>query len=80
MSKGQSTAEITQAFAVPVRTVHKRLARLRAGGRAALANRASDPGRQPGRLSESVLALIVLFPQVFRMTALATTLQLGPAG
>jgi transposase len=47
---GRTAAEVAAAFAVSIRTVWNWLARFRAGGRAALSNRASAPARVAGRL------------------------------
>lgn len=56
---GQSAAAVAAAFAVSVRTVRKWLARFRAGGGAALSNRASAPARMAGRLAQATVALIL---------------------
>ncbi|GAB4269931.1 MAG: hypothetical protein Kow0013_21790 [Pararhodobacter sp.] len=42
---GQTAAEVAEAFGVSVRTVRKRVARHKAGGRAALVNGASATAR-----------------------------------
>lgn len=54
---GQKAAEVAAAFGVSVRTVRKWLARFRAGGGAALSNRASAPVRVAGRLPGRLVAL-----------------------
>lgn len=53
---GQKAAEVAAAFGVSLRTVRKWLARFRAGGRAALTNRASAPARVAGRLPDRLVA------------------------
>ena len=45
---GEAVADIASAFGVSIRTVHKWLARYRAGGDAALESRSSAP-HEPGR-------------------------------
>ncbi|NEY92302.1 helix-turn-helix domain-containing protein, partial [Tabrizicola oligotrophica] len=54
---GQKASDVAAAFAVSVRTVRKWLARFRAGGGAALSNRASAPARVAGRLTMATVAL-----------------------
>lgn len=76
---GQSAAEVASAFAVSVRTVRKWLARFRAGGGAALSNRASAPARVAGRLAAVTLALIVHLRRSLRMTGAAIAAKLGLA-
>ena len=44
---GTKSAEVAAAFGVSLRTVRKWLARFRAGGQAALSNRASAPAAGP---------------------------------
>ncbi|MCB1406963.1 MAG: helix-turn-helix domain-containing protein, partial [Rhodobacteraceae bacterium] len=49
IASGQTAREVGDAFGVSLRTVRKWVARFKAGGRAALANRASAPARATGR-------------------------------
>lgn len=79
IAAGQSAAEVAHAFAVSVRTVRKWLARFRAGGRAALANRASAPARVARRLSASRVALIAFLRRSLRLTGAAIAATLGLA-
>jgi transposase InsO family protein len=74
---GQTAAEVAAAFAVSVRTVCKWMARFRAGGRAALANRASGPARVARRMPGATLALIVHLRRSLRMTGAAIAARLG---
>lgn len=76
---GQRAADVAAAFAVSIRTVRKWLARYRAGGRAALSNRASAPARVAGRLAQATVALILHLRRTLRMTgaAIAATLRLA---
>lgn len=76
---GQSAAEVAAAFGVSVRTVRKWVARFRAGGRAALCNRASAPARRPRRLPDRVVAVIVWMRRQLRLTASAIAARLGLA-
>jgi transposase InsO family protein len=76
---GQSAAEVAAAFAVSLRTVRKWLARFRAGGGAALSNRASAPARVAGRLEAAKLALILHLRRSLRMTGAAIAAKLGLA-
>jgi len=76
---GQSAAEVAAAFAVSLRTVRKWLARFRAGGCAALSNRASVPARIAGRLEAATVALIVHLRRSQRMTGAAIADKLGLA-
>ena len=76
---GQTAAEVAAAFAVSVRTVRKWLARFRAGGGAALSNHASAPARVPGRLAETMVALIVHLRRTLRMTGAEIAAKLGLA-
>lgn len=76
---GQTAAEVAAAFAVSVRTVRKWLARFRAGGGAALSNRASAPTRVAGRLEAATVALIVHLRRSLRMTGAAIAATLGLA-
>ena len=66
---GRPVPEVAAAFAVSVRTVRKWLARFRAGGGAALSNRASAPARVSGRLAETTVALILLYRNYFHTPA-----------
>jgi len=77
ISSGQSAAEVAKAFAVSVRTVRKWLARFRAGGSAALSNRASAPARVSARLPEPVIALILHLRRSMRMTGAAIAQKLS---
>ncbi len=54
---GTKSAEVAAAFGVSLRTVRKWLARFRAGGQAALSNRASAPARVARRLPDRLVAL-----------------------
>lgn len=74
---GQSAAEVAAAFGVSVRTVRKWVARFKAGGRAALSNRASAPARRPSRLPDRVVAVIVWMRRRLRLTASAIAAKLG---
>lgn len=76
---GQTAAEVAAAFAVSVRTVRKWLARFRAGGGAALSNRASAPARVAGRLGSQAVSLIVHLRRTLRMTGAAIAAKLGLA-
>ncbi len=76
---GQDASEVAAAFAVSVRTVRKWLARFRAGGQAAISNRASAPARVAGRLSGAVVALILHLRRTLRMTGAAIAAKLGLA-
>lgn len=76
---GQTAAEVAAAFAVSVRTVRKWLARFRAGGGAALCNRASAPARVAGRLTGATVVLIVHLRRTLRMTGAAIAAKLGLA-
>jgi transposase len=76
---GKTAAEVAAAFAVSIRTVRKWLARYRAGGVAALSNRASAPARVAGRLTGATVALIVHLRRTLRMTGAATAARLGLA-
>ena len=77
ISSGQSAAEVAEAFAVSVRTVRKWLARFRAGGHAALSNRASAPARVTARLPEPLIALVLHLRRSMRMTGAAIAHKLG---
>lgn len=74
---GQSAVEVAEAFGVSVRTVRKWVARFKAGGRAALSNRASAPIRRPRRLPDRVVAVIVWMRRRLRLTASAIAASLG---
>ena len=74
---GQTAAEVAAAFAVSVRTVRKWMARFRAGGRAALANRASAPAHVARRMPGATLALIVHLRRSLQMTGAAIAARLG---
>ena len=76
---GTKSAEVAAAFGVSLRTVRKWLARFRAGGQAALSNRASAPARVAGRLAETTIKLILHLRRTLRMTAAAITATLGLA-
>ncbi len=76
---GLPAARVAADFAVSLRTVRKWLARFRAGGSAALANRASAPARKPHRLADATVALAVHLRRSFRMTASAIAARLGLA-
>lgn len=76
---GQTVADVAAAFAVSIRTVHKWLARFRAGGQAALSNHASAPARVAGRLAEATVAMIVHLRRTLRMTGAAIAATLGLA-
>ena len=76
---GLPPARVAADFAVSLRTVRKWLARFRAGGSAALANRASAPARKPHRLADATVALAVHLRRSFRMTASAIATRLGLA-
>ena len=79
ISLGQSVAEVAAAFAVSTRTVRKWLARFRAGGRAALSNRASAPARVSRRLPAAAVAQIVHLRRSLRLTGAAIAAKLGLA-
>jgi hypothetical protein len=72
---GQSGAEVATAFGVLVLTVHKCVARFKAGGLAALANRARAPRRRSSRLPDDIVAVIVWLWRRLRMTAHETPWQ-----
>jgi transposase InsO family protein len=76
---GQGAAEVAAAFGVSVRTVRKWVARFRAGGRAALSNRASAPARVAGRLPDRLVALIVHLRRRLRLTGAEIARKLGLA-
>lgn len=76
---GQSASEVAAAFAVSIRTVRKWLARFRAGGGAALSNRASAPARVAGRLPGETVALITHLRRSLRLTGAAIAAKLGLA-
>ena len=69
IAAGQPASEVAEAFGVSVRTVRKWVARFRAGGRAALSNRASTPARVANRLPDRRVALIVWLRRKLRLTA-----------
>ena len=79
IQSGQTAAEVAEAFAVSVRTVRKWLARFRAGGQAALSNRASAPARVAGRLAGAALAVILHLRRSLRMTGAEIAAKLGLA-
>ena len=79
VSAGQRAVDVAAAFGVSVRTVRKWLARFRAGGQAALSNRASAPARVAGRLAETTIKLILHLRRTLRMTAVAIAATLGLA-
>lgn len=74
---GQCAAEVASAFGVSVRTVRKWVARFKAGGRAALSNRASAPARVAGRLPDRTVAVIVWMRRRLRLTGSAIAAKLG---
>ena len=76
---GTKSAEVAAAFGVSLRTVRKWLARFRAGGQAALSNRASAPARVSGRLEAATVALILHLRRTLRMTGAAIAAKLGLA-
>ncbi|WP_116134737.1 leucine zipper domain-containing protein [Tropicimonas sp. IMCC34043] len=76
--EGQPVEKGTEDVAGSVRTVRKWLARFRAGGSAALSNRAGAPLRRPNRLPERTVAAVLYRRRTFRMTAPA--LVAWPAG
>ena len=67
IAAGQPASEVAEAFGVSVRTVRKWVARFRAGGRAALSNRASTPARVANRLPDRRVALIVWLRRKLRL-------------
>lgn len=71
--------EVASAFGVSVRTLRKWLARFRAGGAAALSNRASAPARVSGPLAGATVAQILHLRRSLRMTGAAIAARLGPA-
>jgi transposase InsO family protein len=79
MLSGQTAAEVAAAFAVSIRTVRKWLARFRAGGRAALTNRASAPARVARRLPAAAVAAILHLRRALRLTGAAIAATLGLA-
>lgn len=74
---GQSAAGVAEAFGVSIRTVRKWVARFRAGGRAALSNRASAPARVARRLPNALIAVIVWLRRAFRLTGAQIAAKLG---
>eukprot|EP00873_Tetraselmis_striata_P036829 jgi/Tetstr1/457093/TSEL_000334.t1 len=76
---GQKAAEVAAAFGVSLRTVRKWLARFRAGGAAALSNRASSPARVAGRLPDRLVALALHQRRDLRLTGAAIAARLGLA-
>lgn len=79
VASGQTAGEVAAAFAVSVRTVRKWLARFRAGGGAALSNRASAPARVSRRLAQARVVLILHLRRTLRMTGAAIAAKLGLA-
>lgn len=77
VAAGQPAPKVAEAFGVSVRTVRKWVARFRAGGRAALSNRASAPSRVGRRLTERVVAVIVWLRRRLRLTGAAIAAKLG---
>jgi transposase InsO family protein len=76
---GQKAAEVAEAFGVSIRTVRKWLARFRAGGQAALCNRASAPARVAGRLPDRLVALARHLRCSLRLTGAEIARKLGLA-
>ncbi|TDL76012.1 IS481 family transposase [Palleronia sediminis] len=76
---GQRASDVAEAFGVSLRTVRKWLARFRAGGRAALSNRASAPARVSGRLPDRLVALILHLRRSLRLTGAEIAARLGLA-
>jgi len=68
---------VAVAFGVSVRTVRKWVARFKAGGRAALSNRAGAPARVAGRLPDRVVAVIIWMRRRLRLTASAIAAKPG---
>ena len=79
IAAGQTGAEVAEAFGVSVRTVRKWTARHRAGGGAALANRASAPARVSGRLADHTIAVVVWMRRTLRLTSAEIAARLGLA-
>lgn len=79
VAAGQGAPEVAEAFGVSVRTVRKWLSRFRAGGQAALSNRASAPARVAGRLPDAVVAMILQLRRSLRMTGAEIARKLGLA-
>eukprot|EP00873_Tetraselmis_striata_P045181 jgi/Tetstr1/465445/TSEL_010129.t1 len=65
---GQKAAEGRRCLRRFLRTVRKWLARFRAGGAAALSNRASSPARVAGRLPDRLVALALHLRRDLRLT------------
>lgn len=78
VQSGQSAREVAEAFGVSLRTVRKWLARFRAGGPAALSNRASAPVRVARRLPEAAVAAIGQLRRL-RLTGAEIARKLGLA-
>ena len=76
---GMRAAEVAAAFGVSLRTVRKWLARFRAGGQAALSNRASAPARVAGRLPDRLVALALHLRRSLRLTGAEIARKLGLA-
>ena len=76
---GVGAAEVAAAFGVSLRTVRKWLARFRAGGGAALSNRASAPARVAQRLPDRLVALALHLRRSLRLTGAEIARKLGLA-
>ncbi|OYU20192.1 MAG: IS481 family transposase [Rhodobacteraceae bacterium PARR1] len=76
---GTKSAEVAAAFGVSLRTVRKWLARFRAGGQAALSNRASAPARVARRLPDRLVALALHLRRSLRLTGAEIARKLGLA-
>jgi transposase InsO family protein len=76
---GQKAVEVAAAFGVSLRTVRKWLSRFRAGGHAALCNRASAPVRVVRRLPETAVAAILHLRRTLRLTGAEIARRLGLA-
>ena len=79
VESGVSAAEVAAAFVVSLRTVRKCLARFRAGGRAALSNRASAPARLTHRPPDRLVVLALHLRRSLRLTGAEIARKLGLA-
>ena len=76
---GTKSAEVAAAFGVSLRTVRKWLARFRAGGQAALSNRASAPARVARRLPDRLVAQALHLRRSLRLAGAEIARKLGLA-
>ena len=77
IAAGQPAVEVARAFGVSVRTVRKWVARFKAGGRAALSNRASAPAGRAHRLPDRSVAVIAWMRRRLRLTGAQIAGKLG---